>query len=178
MSTELKNVLKLFITEAAFLNGSKKRQMGYDKTTKRMLLHNNSDDTLAWAVSDDSLQVLKAGSQDIGGEKTFKADVLINGTNKLFINSSSLGVLDHDGTILSLSAGGVGKALFLKANNIQQINLGISGIEFVTNTILELKADATRGAPASTGRIIYNTDDDKINIDTGVDWTLADGSVT
>lgn len=48
----------------------------------------------------------------------------------------------------------------------------------MTSMQLPVLDDATRGDPGNEGRIIYNTDDGQINIDTGSDWTLSDGSVT
>lgn len=39
-------------------------------------------------------------------------------------------------------------------------------------------SDATRPAAGVAGRIIFNTDDGKLNIDTGAGWTLPDGSAT
>jgi len=71
--TEEKDVLRLFITETAFLAGSKRRQLGIDKATKRLLLHNDTDDTLVDGWSGDSLQLLLASNQTITGIKTFAA---------------------------------------------------------------------------------------------------------
>lgn len=80
MAVQVKDILKLFIAEASFLAASKRRQMGFDTTTKRALLHDDSTDTLAWAVSDDSLQCLLAGIQTITGAKTFSADLTLTST--------------------------------------------------------------------------------------------------
>ena len=38
--------------------------------------------------------------------------------------------------------------------------------------------DATRGSAGNTGRVIFNSDDGMLNIDSGSDWTLPDGTVT
>jgi len=38
--------------------------------------------------------------------------------------------------------------------------------------------NATRGAAGTAGRIIFNSDDGQLNIDTGSDWTLPNGDVT
>lgn len=38
--------------------------------------------------------------------------------------------------------------------------------------------DATRGSAGTAGRVIYNSDDDNLNIDDGTDWILPDGAVT
>lgn len=39
-------------------------------------------------------------------------------------------------------------------------------------------SDGTRPAAGVQGRVIYNTTDSKLNIDTGAAWTLPDGTVT
>jgi len=78
MASEVRDVLRLFIDEASFLAGSKRRQMGFDTTTKRALLHDDTTDTLAWAVSDDSLQCLLAGTQTLSGAKTFTSKLTVN----------------------------------------------------------------------------------------------------
>lgn len=38
--------------------------------------------------------------------------------------------------------------------------------------------DASRPSPSTAGRMIWNTDDDMINIDDGANWTLPDGTTT
>lgn len=38
--------------------------------------------------------------------------------------------------------------------------------------------DATRPAAGRAGRVIYNTTDGQLNVDTGAAWTLPDGTVT
>lgn len=38
--------------------------------------------------------------------------------------------------------------------------------------------DSTRPAAGTAGRVIYNSDDGKLNIDNGTNWTLPDGTVT
>lgn len=40
------------------------------------------------------------------------------------------------------------------------------------------KADATRGAAGTAGRIVFNTDDGNLNIDDGTNWILPDGTTT
>lgn len=44
--------------------------------------------------------------------------------------------------------------------------------------ILNAHANISRPSPGKQGRIIYNTDDVNINIDTGSNWILPDGSIT
>lgn len=38
--------------------------------------------------------------------------------------------------------------------------------------------DATRPPAGRAGRVIFNSDDGTLNIDTGADWVLPDGTVT
>jgi len=75
------DVLRLFISKASFLAGSKRRQTGFDKTLKQMYLHNDVDDTIAMTWSDDTKQVLLAGTQTITGVKSFTGK--ITSTNEI-----------------------------------------------------------------------------------------------
>ena len=45
------------------------------------------------------------------------------------------------------------------------------------NLVLHVYTDATRPAARTEGRMIYNSDTGQLNIDTGSDWTLPDGTV-
>lgn len=44
--------------------------------------------------------------------------------------------------------------------------------------LLPVFTDATRPTAGVAGRVIFNSDDGKINIDTGSQWTLPDGTIT
>lgn len=113
------DVLRLFISEAAFIAGSKRRQKGYDKTTKRALLHNDVDDTLAMAWSDDSLQVLLAGVQNISGKKTFQAGLLLSDNQKIEVGT------DADAFIQYIPGGGGLDHLLIRENSQSVGNAGI-----------------------------------------------------
>ena len=89
MATKPRDVLRLFISEAAFLDGSKKRQMGYDKATGRLLMHNNTDDTLSGAWSKDSLQALLAGTAPFTAAQTFNSTITMNSTQKILLGIAS-----------------------------------------------------------------------------------------
>jgi len=89
MAAKIRDVLRLFTTEGAFIGASKKRQMGYDKSTGRLLMHNNTDDTLAGAWSKDSLQVLKAGAQTITGVKTHDANLIMGANADIILSTTS-----------------------------------------------------------------------------------------
>ena len=54
-------------------------------------------------------------------------------------------------------------------NKVHQI---LSALEIPTFT------NATRGDPGRPGRVIFNSDDSKLNVDTGAHWTLPDGTTT
>jgi hypothetical protein len=41
-----------------------------------------------------------------------------------------------------------------------------------------VKTDSTRGDAGQAGRVIFNSDDGNLNIDTGTDWILPDGTIT
>lgn len=103
MATEVKDVLRLFITEAAFLGASKRRQFGLDKVTKRLLVHNNTDDTLAVGISDDSLQLLIAGAQDVTGIKTYKNTLIMDAANKIEIGGNANSFIHEVGDDLIIS---------------------------------------------------------------------------
>ena len=47
-----------------------------------------------------------------------------------------------------------------------------------TGLIVPTKTDTTRGSPGQKGRIIFNDDDGKLNVDDGTNWTLPDGTTT
>lgn len=49
---------------------------------------------------------------------------------------------------------------------------------FSGTVFLPERDDATRGKAGQARRLIYNSDDGLLNIDNGVDWTLADGTPT
>jgi hypothetical protein len=48
----------------------------------------------------------------------------------------------------------------------------------VTSMQLPVLNDSNRGDAGNAGRIIFNTDDNQVNIDNGTDWTLSDGTTT
>ena len=50
--------------------------------------------------------------------------------------------------------------------------------EGLSDTLLPTFDDAGRPAAGYAGRMIFNTDDSQINIDTGSEWTLPDGTTT
>ncbi len=54
----------------------------------------------------------------------------------------------------------------------------MSGMPILFAPILWTYSDATRPAPVNPGMLIFNTDDGQLNIATGTDWTLPDGTVT
>ncbi len=59
---------------------------------------------------------------------------------------------------------------------IQQNNLDAAAIKIVKGTIeMGTYDDTTRPTAGTAGRIIYNTTDGNLNIDTGADWILPNG---
>ena len=73
------NVRRLFIATADFISGSIRGQLGFDKTLKRMNMHNNTDDTIVMEWDDNSNQVLLNDTKTITGDKTFDGSVTFNG---------------------------------------------------------------------------------------------------
>ena len=47
-----------------------------------------------------------------------------------------------------------------------------------TGLLFPVKTDATRGAAGEAGRVVFNSDDGKLNVDDGTNWTLPDGTTT
>lgn len=50
--------------------------------------------------------------------------------------------------------------------------------EGLSDILFPVYTDGTRPAAGYAGRAIFNSDDGQINIDTGSDWTLPDGTTT
>jgi len=68
------NVKRLtFATEATFVAGTIRGQWAFATDTKRLLQHAYLSDVIDFGVSDDSLQMLLAGTQTVTGAKTFSA---------------------------------------------------------------------------------------------------------
>jgi hypothetical protein len=59
---------------------------------------------------------------------------------------------------------------------VDNATLGVT--VFRGDVFLPKRNDSNRGKPSQEGRIIYNEDDSKLNIDNGTNWTLADGTTT
>lgn len=157
MSTVEKDVLKLFIDEASFLAGSKRRQMGFDTTTKRALLHDDGSDTLAWAVSDDSLQALLAGTQTFTGAKTHTSLLTLNGG--LTMTGDITGAVEF---IMPLSTSSAfrlkdtnGKVYFRANTNTDTLEFGATG----NPTSYDFKGDGE-----SLFKANMNIDDNKTGI--------------
>jgi hypothetical protein len=54
------------------------------------------------------------------------------------------------------------------------------GLSLATGAMLQIGifSDATRGAPGTPGRLIFNTDDNQLNLDDGTNWMLMFGAAT
>ena len=59
-----------------------------------------------------------------------------------------------------------------------QLEKLMAGLEVGGNLGATVYTDGTRPTAGIAGRIIYNTTDGKLNIDTGAGWTLPDGTAT
>lgn len=67
----LADIEALFLAEGAAVAGSKAKQRVVTTDTLRLLIMNALGDDIHVGISDDSLQVLKAGAQNITGNKAF-----------------------------------------------------------------------------------------------------------
>lgn len=74
-----------------------------------------------------------------------------------------------------------------KYAHLNQRDIQLREISNIKKTMRQMKQteltvpvynDSTRPTANKQGRIIYNTDDGQLNIDTGSDWTLPDGTTT
>jgi len=166
MAIAVKDVLKLFIAEASFLAGSKRRQMGFDTTTKRALLHDDSTDTLAWAVSDDSLQCLLAGTQTLAGLKTFSSLVAINNELKLGTGSSGLlrsiddlsFIMDDTGANESKFYWGISAATVLASTQLMTLDSEELAVSVFISALGGVKSSSTTvGVGYSSGAEAYVT---------------------
>lgn len=52
-----------------------------------------------------------------------------------------------------------------------------SNVVTALGSIFPKVTDATRPAPGTAGRVVFNVDDGNLNIDDGTDWILPDGTV-
>ena len=68
------------------------------------------------------------------------------------------------------------KLMFQSPQDIR--NLLQSLIEGTINIAVPTYTDATRPAFGTAGRVIFNSDDGQLNVDTGSGWTLPDGTAT
>jgi len=151
MPDEIRDVKTLFIAEAAFLAGSKKRQRGFDPATGRLLQHNDVDDTLIAAWSKDSLQVLKAGAQEIAGIKDFLAglsstDITLKGSSSIVrdVNNSAIfmsgGTDFNNGASIRLTGGaaaGENSVINLYADGAYLLQADVNGIYINKHLTLE-----------------------------------------
>lgn len=74
----LADVIKLFINEGVAIAGAKPKQLVIAPDSKRILVINAAGNAFEIGVSDDSLQLLLAGPQNITGAKTFDASAIFN----------------------------------------------------------------------------------------------------
>lgn len=166
MATE-KDVLKLFITEAAFVAGSKQRQMGYDKTTKRMMIHNNTDDTLASAWSDDTLQVLLSGTQIITGLKSHSVALTVNQNIKLLLGGEGFLYANDDNIDLSCTKADGNlrfsstESIIFRASNTEFARASVNGIRVKDTKKFFMGDDEASGAMYWTASAIELTIDVK-----------------
>ncbi len=139
------DVLRLFTTSGAFLGGSKRKQAGFASDTKRWLIHNDSDDTLAFGVSDDAYQLLLAGAQDISGYKTFLAGLKVSTDQSVDFGDGLQGKLYYDNssgemrieaqstTPLVIDTQYSTANVILKQNNVERARLDQYGLSLDTN---------------------------------------------
>jgi len=67
----------------------------------------------------------------------------------------------------------------MSGDEVECINIdGSQDINLLSDTVLYKRTDANRGAAGTAGRLIFNTDDGKLNVDDGTNWTLPDGTTT
>jgi len=61
---------------------------------------------------------------------------------------------------------------------IEQWALAIAGALERFQESVPVGSDATRGDPGIPGRVIFNLDDDNLNIDNGTNWILPNDTIT
>ena len=177
------DVLRLFISQAAFLAGSKRRQMGFDKTLKKALLHNDVSDTLAMSWSDDSLQCLLAGVQTITGKKTHSDDLTVIKDKGLFLGEEgNIGSRTGIGIVLETGSGvdfilDCGGYVLLQSDGSTFLKGGPGGITLPDGMSVFL-GDDELGELKRVGGDVSLENDAVIALDGGSAVELKQGGVT
>lgn len=146
--------------------------------------------TLANKLSDTDIYVPDAdGTTSLGsatygfselhisnGSQRFSLGIIGTGSSAALGPSSSFHMKNGKAISYENNAGGtiLTGITFTSSDTMQTGNTW----EFGNNTVLYSRTDANRGAAGTAGRIIFNTDDGKLNIDNGSNWTLPDGTTT
>lgn len=112
MATEDKDVKRLFIAEASFIAGSIQKQLGWDPTAKKLMVHETDDSKST--ISEDSLLVHLAGTETITGNKTIEEDTVI-----YFVDANTY--MRQSSSNFRLS---VHKELYIRTTNNEEIYLG------------------------------------------------------
>ena len=98
-----------------------------------------------------------------------------------FNSDPDTGIYRKASNALSISCGGT-DIIDVDANGMNVTgSLKVGEIKIATNIgILLAKSYSNAGRPSAgtAGRVIFNTDDGQLNIDTGSVWTLPDGTTT
>jgi len=129
------DVVRLWTTKAAFPTlspGDKYKTTGYDPTLKLLMMKDDNTDTIASEWSDDTLQCLLAGAQDVAGVKTFTNGLKVAASQYIGVTGS--GGLSFDGSDNPTIGG----------------NLGIGGAR-TEGTLHVLSGSAGAVAAASNG---------------------------
>ena len=173
--TEEKDVLRLFVTEAAFLSTARPRQLGFDTTPGNIKAMLRSVDglSIAWSVSDDSLQALEAKANAFSALNTFNLGATIKAGQKLTIGT--LGEIQETASIIQLMNTNISSKIKLGFDTSDWITLDGSQnlIRLYEDPLLETGVDLLIGAATLAGKLSYDTGDVVLqNLNTGAGGDL------
>lgn len=89
--------------------------------------------------------------------------------NTASLTGSVAGTLGSSGNIVPVTD---------NIDDLGSASKGYKNVYVKTGLHLPVLTDATRGAAGTAGRVIFNSDDGNMNIDTGSAWILPDGTTT
>ena len=127
MTDSIADVKRLFKTYSTFLGGTKRRQAALTTDTLQWMVHDDDSDTVAFEVSDDSLQALLATEQTFTGPKTFEHDSGVVLKSTTAENNISLIPVDNgeDGDDLYVeTAGAVTSRIMLRPGGTTVLEVG------------------------------------------------------
>lgn len=134
--------------EANVLTSTIPLQFSLAVDTKRLIATDAAGTAFDFAVSDDSLQLLKAGAQDITGIKTIKTTLKLDTTNKIQFGTTDTGEISHDNVSLLKVIGSSGLSLETGTDEIFVKPAGVLLVTLDSNRLVMAVGKELRTAAA------------------------------